>query len=161
MTGLDGKDSRGQATPSNAPILARIEETHRRIVNFYLKELAAAQDLGRIRELVEPLPEMLSNHFADEEGPDGLFDSLRARRPTLDSGLKSLQREHRKVLKAVEELRQKVQEADLLEREDDRRERLTDIRKQASAFMRIVRRHERTETRLVSDTYYTEEGGSG
>jgi hypothetical protein len=159
--GLDGKDARDQAADSNQPLLARIEETHRHIVNFYLKELAAAQDLGRIRELVDPLPELLSKHFADEEGPDGLFDSLRARRPALDSGLKSLQREHRKVLKAVEALRQQVQEADLLEREDDRRERLSDIRKETSAFMRIVRRHERTETRLVSDTYYTEEGGSG
>jgi hypothetical protein len=30
-----------------------------------------------------------------------------------------------------------------------------------SAFMEMVRRHERAETRLVADTYYLEEGGSG
>ena len=54
--GLDGKDPRDQAADSNQPMLARIEETHRHIVNFYLKELAAAQDLGRIRELVDPEP---------------------------------------------------------------------------------------------------------
>jgi hypothetical protein len=30
-----------------------------------------------------------------------------------------------------------------------------------SAFMDLFRSHERTETRLVADTYYLEEGGSG
>ena len=30
-----------------------------------------------------------------------------------------------------------------------------------STFMTLVRGHERTETRLVADGYYLEEGGSG
>ena len=30
-----------------------------------------------------------------------------------------------------------------------------------SAFTELVRNHERTETRLVADTYCLEEGGSG
>ena len=53
------------------PILVRIERAHRQIVHSYLKELAAAQEPSRIRELLDPLPEMLSKHFADEEGGSG------------------------------------------------------------------------------------------
>ena len=109
--GPEGTDSQDQSTDSDEPILARIERDHRRIVNFYLRELAAAQEPSRIRELLDPLPEMLSKHFADEEEPDGLYDGLRAIRPSLDSELKSLRGEHRRVLKAVEALRRQAQRA--------------------------------------------------
>ena len=45
--------------------------------------------------------------------------------------------------------------------EEQYQERLDRIREEMSAFMELVRSHERTETRLVADTYYLEEGGSG
>lgn len=159
--GPEGTNSQDQPTDSDEPILARIERDHRRIVNFYLRELAAAQEPSRIRELLDPLPEMLSKHFADEEGPDGLFDGMRAIRPSLDPELKSLRGEHRIVLQAVETLRQQLRDLDQLEPAEDRREGLGRIREEMSAFMALVRSHERTETRLVADTYYLEEGGSG
>ncbi len=159
--GPEGKDSQDQPTDSDEPLLARIERAHRQIVNSYLTELAAAQEPSRIRELLDPLPEMLSKHFADEEGPEGLYDGLRAIRPSLDSELKSLRGEHRRVLEAVEALRRQLRELDQLERAEDQEERLGRIREDMSAFMEMVRSHERTETRLVADTYYLEEGGSG
>jgi hemerythrin len=159
--GPEGRNSQDQSTDSNESTLERVEREHREIVHFYLKELAAAQEPSRLRELLEPLPEMLSKHFADEEGPDGLYDGLRAIRPTLDSELKSLRGEHREVLKAVKALRQQVWEIDQLERAEEQQERLDQIREEMSAFMEMVRRHEQTETRLVADTYYLEEGGSG
>ena len=159
--GPEGRNSQDQSTDSNESTLERVEREHRQIVNFYLKELAAAQEPSRLRELLDPLPEMLGKHFADEEGPDGLYDGLRAIQPTLDSELKSLRGEHREVLKAVKALRQQVREIDQLERAEEQRERLGQIREEMSAFMEMVRRDERTETRLVADTYYLEEGGSG
>jgi DNA repair ATPase RecN len=159
--GPEGTNSQDQPTDSDEPILARIERAHREIVNTYLTELAAAQEPSRIRELLDPLPEMLSKHFADEEGPDGLYDGLRAIRPSLDPELKSLRGEHRRVLEAVEALRRQLREIDPLERAENQEERLGRIREDLSAFMEMVRRHERTETRLVADTYYLEEGGSG
>ena len=159
--GPEGTKSQDQPTDSDEPLLARIERDHRQIVHFYLKELAAAQEPSRIRELLDPLPELLSKHFADEEGPDGLYDGLRAIQPCLDSELKSLRGEHRRVLKAVKALRRQVQEIDQLERAEDQKERLGRIGDELSAFMELVRCHERTETRLVADTYYLEEGGSG
>lgn len=159
--GPEGTNSQDQPTDSDEPLLARIERAHRQIVNTYLTELAAAQEPSRIRELLDPLPEMLSKHFADEEGPEGLYDGLRAIRPSLDSELKSLRGEHRRVLEAVEALRRQLREIDQLERAEDQEERLGRIREDLSAFMELVRRHERTETRLVADTYYLEEGGSG
>jgi hypothetical protein len=159
--GPEERHSQDQPTDSDEPILARIERDHRRIVNFYLKELAAAQEPSRILELLDPLPEMLSKHFADEEGPDGLYDGLRAIRPSLDPELKSLRGEHRRVLKTVKALRERLQEIATPEGVEQPRERLAAIREEMSAFMEMVRRHERAETRLVADTYYLEEGGSG
>ncbi len=98
----EGTNSQDQPSDSDEPILARIERAHRQIVNSILKQLAAAEEPSRIRELLDPLPELLSKHFADEEGPDGLYDGLRAIRPSLDSELKSLRGDHRRVLEAVE-----------------------------------------------------------
>ena len=100
--GPEGTNSQDQPRDSDEPILARIERAHRQIVNSVLKELAAAEEPSRIRELLDPLPELLSKHFADQEGPDGLYDGLRAIRPSLDSELKSLRGDHRRVLEAVE-----------------------------------------------------------
>jgi hypothetical protein len=104
---------------------------------------------------------MLSKHFADEEGPDGLYDGLRAIQPSLDQELKSLRGEHRRVLKTVKALRERLREIAYPEGAEQPRERLAAIREEMSAFMEMVRRHERAETRLVADTYYLEEGGSG
>jgi hypothetical protein len=78
-----------------------------------------------------------------------------------DPELKSLRGEHRRVLKAVKALRQQLREIDQLEGAEEQKERLGRIREDMSAFMELVRCHERTETRLVADTYYLEEGGSG
>ena len=159
--GPEGTVSQDQSTDSNESTLERIEREHREIVNFYLKELAAAQEPSRLLELLEPLPEMLAKHFADEEGPDGLYDGLRAIRPALDSELKSLRGEHRGVLKAVKALRQQVREIDQVAQAEEQERLLAGMRDEMSAFMEMVRNHERTETRLVADTYYLEEGGSG
>jgi hypothetical protein len=109
--GPEGTDSQDQSTDSDESILERVERDHRQIVNFYLKELATAQEPSRIRELLDPLPELLSKHFADEEGPEGLYEGLRAIRPALDSELKSLRGEHLRVLEAVEALRRQAQRA--------------------------------------------------
>jgi len=62
--------------------------------------------MGRNR-LAMVRSEMLSKHFADEEGPNGLHDGLRVIRPALDSELKSVRGEHRRVLKAVKTLGQR------------------------------------------------------
>ncbi len=159
--GPEGAVSQDQSTDSSESTLERIERDHRQIVNVTLEELAAAQEPGRLRELLDPLPGMLAKHFADEEGPDGLYDGLRAIRPALDSELESLRGEHREVLKAVKALRQQVQEIDRVARAEEQQRLLAGIRDEMSAFMDMVRNHERTETRLVADTYYLEEGGSG
>ena len=98
----EGTSSQDPPSDSDESILVRIERADRQIVHSILKELAEAQEPSRIRELLDPLPELLSKHFADEEGPDGLYDGLRAIRPSLDSELNSLRGEHRRVLEAVE-----------------------------------------------------------
>ena len=65
------------------------------------------------------------------------------------------------MLEAVEALRRQVREVDQMEGAEAQQERLAGIREDMSSFMEMVRSHERTETRLVADTYYLEEGGSG
>jgi hypothetical protein len=159
--GLAGKDPQGQSAGPDGTASSRIEHSHRRILSFFLKELAVAEELDRIRALVDALPELLSEHFAEEEGPDGLFDGLRVIRPAIDSQLKFLRQEHREILKIVEELRQQVRGTDQVMPADREEQHLARIREGSTAFLRMVRRHERIETRLVADTYYAEDGGSG
>jgi hemerythrin len=159
--GLTGKDPQGQPTGPDGTASCRIEHSQRRILSFFLKELASAEDLERIRTLVDALPELLSEHFSDEEGPEGLFDCLQVIRPAIDSQLKFLRQEHRTMLKTVEELRQQVRGTDQAMAAGQEEQRLIRIRESTTAFLRMVRCHERVETRLVADTYYAEDGGSG
>jgi hypothetical protein len=93
--GPEGTNSQDEPTDSEEPIQARLESEHRRIVNFFSKELATGQEPSRIREGVDPLPEEPRKRFADGARPDG----LRAVRPSLDGQLGSLGGEHRRVLK--------------------------------------------------------------
>jgi hypothetical protein len=61
-------DSQDRPADSDQSILARIERGHHRIANLCPRELATAQEPSRIRELLDPLPDLFSKHFADDGG---------------------------------------------------------------------------------------------
>jgi hypothetical protein len=149
-TGAD--DSRCTIGDPGAPRLKRLEQAHQRITRC-LADFESAGDAGAILESLEQLLELLPEHFSrDEEGPDGIFDELRAIRPALDPQLERLEREHREILRDLEALRSQAREPG---HEDAR------IQEQRAACVRKIRVHEEAESRLALETYFLDEGGSG
>lgn len=149
-TGAD--DSRCTIGDPGAPRLKRLEQAHKRIVQC-LTDFESAGDAGAILESLEVLLRLLPEHFAtDEEGPDGIFDELRAIRPALDPQLKLLERDHREILKALEALRSQLREAG---------HDFSRVQERRAACVRMIRSHEEVESRLALETYFLDEGGSG
>jgi len=141
-------------------IVSHIEETHRRIRED-LEVLDGSNDLAQIRTVVDDLPALLREHFQDEEKPGGLFDELVSLRPVVDSQLKSLRQEHREIMQVLRDLQRETHEMDERQELRDQEQRVDHIRRSAVAFLKLIRAHELIESRLVADTYYSEDGGRG
>jgi len=141
-------------------IVSRVEESHQRIRND-LEALDKCDDVAEIRAIVDELPDLLKEHFRDEEKPGGLFDELEALSPVFDSQLKFLRQEHREIMQALEGLRQQFREADEVSQDAELEPRYDHIRVSTTAFLELIHHHERIESRLVADTFYSENGGSG
>jgi hemerythrin len=154
--GSSEKDGRYPITP----IVSLVENSHARI-RSNLEALEEAQDVDEIRAIVCDLPGLLKEHFGDEEKPGGLFDELGSLRPTIDSQLNFLRQEHREILQTLEGLQEQIREADEATQVGELEQRHDHIRMSAACFMQLIRHHECIEARLVTDTYYTEDGGSG
>lgn len=97
--GPQDSDSQDQPTDSDESIPERIERS--RIADLHPREAATGPVTSRSRALVDPLPDPLSRHLADEEGADRLSHDLRAIQSLLEPRLERLRGEHRRVLKAV------------------------------------------------------------
>ena len=141
-------------------IVSRVEESHQRIRND-LEALDKCDDVAEIRAIVDELPDLLKEHFRDEEKPGGLFDELEALSPVFDSQLKFLRQEHREIMQALEALQRQFREVDDVIQVGELEQRHDHIRVSKAALLQLIRHHERIESRLVADTYYTEDGGSG
>ena len=149
-TGAD--DSRCTIGDPGAPRLKRLQEAHQRITEC-LADFESAGGTDAILASLEQLLELLSEHFSrDEEGPDGIFDELRTIRPALDPQLRRLESEHREILRDLEALRSQVREPG---HED------AHIQERRAACVRRIRDHEETESRLIQEAYFLDEGGSG
>jgi hypothetical protein len=154
-----GSRKRGAKHPVT-PIVSHVENTHAQI-RHDMETLERAEDVEEIRAIVFVLPELLKGHFDDEERPGGLFDELESLQPVIDSQLRFLRQEHREILQTLENLQQWFREADEVTQVAELEQRHDHIRVSTASFMRLIRHHERIETRLVAEAYYTEDGGSG
>ena len=141
-------------------IASRIQDTHQKIRED-IKALSELEQIGDIRSVAEELVDLLTEHFNDEERPDGLFDELQSLRPTIDSQLKFLRGEHREIKQALQDLLTQIREAEAVHQPGELEQREDHIRVSTDAFVQLVYHHERIESRLVSETYYTDEGGAG
>jgi predicted nuclease with TOPRIM domain len=150
----------GETRVPITPVVILVEGSHARIRSG-LEALEQARDVDEIRAIVGNLPELLAEHFDAEEKPGGLFEELVSLRPTIHSQLAFLRQQHGEILQALEGLRQRLREADAATHAGELEHRHEHIRVSTTCFMRLVRHHECIETQLVSDTYYTEDGGSG
>jgi hemerythrin len=127
----------------------RIERDHVRITRI-LADLEETPELERALELLRELAGFMPQHFAAEEGQDGLFDELLAIRPAVDSRLKLLCREHREIVEALEALEVLMLEA---------QKGLAQVGEAKADFVRKIREHERKESHTVMNVYLTDEGG--
>jgi hypothetical protein len=154
--GLDEQSTRHPITP----IVSHIQHTHERIRRD-LEALAEVETTDEIGEIIDDLSVLLREHFGDEEKPGGLFDELCSLRPTIDSQLKFLRGEHREIVQALEGIQAEIREAEQVTQAGELELRCDHTRTSAAAFIQLIRHHERIESQLVRDTYYTEDGGSG
>lgn len=145
---------------AHVSIARRIAQAHAQIRDL-LEQADPSSELAGVRGLLEQLPELLREHFDDEEREGGLFDALRARQPSVDSQLKSLRQEHRSILGRVETLESYLERLDRIDDPAERHGQMERIQREAEDLIGQVRRHERAESRLTGDVLYVDEGGSG
>jgi hypothetical protein len=139
------------ATP-HGEMLARVEGAHRDL-RAVVEQLVSAGDMETIARGLRDLPATLSEHFAEEESPGGLYDGLRHRRPDVEADLTRLRGDHAALTEQVEALAAQVGAGATGD--------LQSLRAGTLAFAELLRRHERIESHLVSEIYYAEDGTSG
>jgi len=143
----------------DAPMLERVEGAHRGLREV-LDRLAAAADVETIAAGLRDLPTTLREHFAEEEAPGGLYDGLRHRKPAVETDLARLRADHALLGEQVGSLIAKAAEAAPAGAADPG-DALQRLRAATASFVDALRRHERLESRLVSEIYYAEDGASG
>jgi hypothetical protein len=133
------------------PIRAQIERSHQRILAV-VGELTVAREPGAIAAIAGTLAEMLVEHFAEEEEPGGLFDEIMARHPVSEPRLAGLRQQHRELLGRVTWLRENA---------GCGRESVVLVGAERGELIELLRRHEKSENRLIVDAWYDDVGGQG
>lgn len=128
----------------------RIDDEHRHL-NTLLEELVATRDAARIETLLGTLRELLTQHFATEEAPDGLHEIVTQRAPHRMPNLQELFVEHREMLRRVVHLRDEA--AALVAGP------LARLYEQVEALASSLRAHEAVEDEIFGEAFYTDIGG--
>ena len=105
-----------------------------------------------LEEELPRLEALLLEHFADEEGPEGLFEKVMRSAPEALRSVEALQREHTTLLILLQHVLSRVQ----------RQQQDFELTRMAleDLCVRIVR-HESNETSLIQEALQTDLGGSG
>jgi hemerythrin len=151
--GSGGRDSRGKEVEQK--LLEHIRESHRRLRSL-IEKLGNAQDPEGIRAALEPLPQLLFAHFNDEERPGGLFEGLREARPSIEPKLSILHAEHKKILTALKVLSEKLESGKATSQQA-----VEELKNAAASLITTLNEHERGESKLAAEAYYSDDGGSG
>jgi hemerythrin len=139
-------DEDGASAPS------QVAEAEHRVIKRLLSTLQQATELSAIRPVVTTLSELLLEHFEHEESPDGLYEELRLMRPETAAQIDKLEREHRDLVAALEELQGLITQAEALAGQ---------VHEAKGRFVEQLITHEATETGLVVDAWYVDLGESG
>jgi Hemerythrin HHE cation binding domain len=134
-----------QSTPLAVTSLARSEEAlrdeHHRLGQLS-DLLHAAKNLPALLSAAEELRGALASHFAHEEHPGGLYDSLKLCVPQHREGLAQLVEDHRHMTTALWQL---------CERARHPKARLRDLRKEAEQFIKDLQHHEQREHKMADE----------
>ncbi|MBW2273016.1 MAG: hemerythrin domain-containing protein [Deltaproteobacteria bacterium] len=154
MESDDRGEKGGRGHKVEEQLLEHIRESHRRLRSL-LDALGNARDPEAIRTALTPLPELLSEHFSDEERPGGLFEGLREARPSIEPQLALLHAEHEKILEALRVISLQLESGEATDRA------LEKLKDAASALITMLAEHEQGESKLTAEAYYSDDGGSG
>jgi hypothetical protein len=104
---------------------------------------------------IDGLREAWASHVDGTEGPDGLWEQLRADAPRLDGHLRLLRREHVAVAAELETLHQHLTDA------DENEAQLAAVREQVVAMLNRLARHRQRGADLIYEAYQHDVGGMG
>lgn len=138
--------------------MQRIEDDHRRLRD-QIDVLASATTRTVLLKCLLALPNILREHFAFEEQADGLYDELRSRRPSIAPELDALSVEHQTILDEFDALLRRMKGQ--MDAEQTVDEIAESVKRDIARSLRRLHWHEQRESRMISDTYYTDEGGRG
>jgi hypothetical protein len=156
MTTTDGRE-RHTEIDDDHPVV-RVEEEHHTLREQLDTIQSATTRTGLLEDMLA-LPKMLVEHFTIEEQAGGLYDDLRKRRPDLATGLDALKEEHQVILDELDEIHLRLKAQIETERAvDDIPESMT---RDVQRWIERLRGHEREESSMIGDVYYTDEGGFG
>lgn len=156
MTTHDERERRFSIDPSHPA--GRIEEEHRTL-RSQLDAVAAATTQSALLSSLLGLPKVLSEHFALEEQPDGLYEDLRTRSPSVVPRLDVLCDEHRRIVGKIDLLCANMKKR--IEADEAFDAIPSSIAHDVARLLEELRRHEQEESTLIGDVYYTDEGGRG
>ncbi|MBI3894791.1 MAG: hemerythrin domain-containing protein [Acidobacteria bacterium] len=138
-----GQKAGRQPLPLDRTSLAQAEKKlrneHRRLGQL-AELLQAANDLPALLSTAEKLRKTLMAHFAHEEDPGGLYDSLEFCLPQHRKELAQLTQDHRDLSAAVWELCQRAR---------DPKPRFPVLRKEVAQFIRKLHLHEKLEHEIA------------
>ena len=124
---------------SFAEVRAELAEEHRRVMAL-IARIEAPCDDAELPELLKSLHDLLVNHFAHEQFPGGLYESMGAHGPEHHDTLKVLVREHCEILSAARALVERVRAPDAA---------TGGLRGEVSEVVTMLRRHETREHELA------------
>jgi len=138
--------------------VVRVEEEHHTLREQLDTIEAATTCTGLLGEMLV-LPKMLVEHFAVEEQTGGLYEDLQKRRPVLTSQLNELRDEHKVILDEFDAIRLRLNGQ--IEAEEAVEAIPESMRRDVSRWLERLRGHERKESSMIGEVYYTDEGGFG
>lgn len=156
MTANERQERAGSLDESHPA--TRVEEDHRTL-REQLEIISAAKTRSELLAGVLHMPKTLREHFDLEEQVGGLYDDLTSRSPASFRELEALRGEHRVILKAFEALCRQLKR--LIEDEGSIEEISERLTGDVGHCLKRLRDHEREESRVITDVYYTDEGGLG
>jgi septation ring formation regulator EzrA len=136
----------------------RVEEEHLTL-RGQLDTIQAATKHAELHRDMLALEEMLLDHFAAEEQSGGLYDDLRKRRPALTSELDALRDEHQVIRDELDAIHLRLNGQ--IEAEPTVEVIPESMKRDVSRWLTRLRGHERKESLMIGEVYYTDEGGFG
>jgi hemerythrin-like domain-containing protein len=107
----------------------------------------------RVIETLQAVADLLAQHAAAADAPDGLLAAIDTLRPTLLHRVGRLRQEHADLLHQTDALRQHVEHYS-----DEETPNFQDIRQRATWLLNALRHHQAAETDLIFESFWTDIG---